>query len=428
MTAKATIIASKFLIAVLILFSFDGLLRLTFHSNPYESLKHTLIWWRVNEFSQQCASLNRPPNIVLFGSSLMLVAVTHGDANFLKKPVDTVTHSRDFCLESELASKSNCRPATFSFAVGGQMASDVYAISNTILTKKNNPDLVIWGIAPRDFVDNSFPGPFSSPTASYMSRLAGKDVVGDEGKSEKRSSFWGTANSILHAMLALYEKRLDVLLAIHNDTDRILENVRSAVKAARLEGNGHSLLSKNMTSDGERKFVVNFTDDSRPGDEIINPENERPKAVVDNSAQYRLCYNPFNSYKFETQLSYLNKFLADRKTLGTRVLLVNMPLTKANMSLMPAGVYERYLKSVKGLAQKYGVEETDFNTNNLFCDSDFFDEVHLNGFGGKKFSVLLASYIQQSGSLLSQIHRTQTPSSKSSEVSRAKLSLRGSAI
>ncbi len=422
------LLESKFLIAVVLVLFVDLGVRFNFHPDRYQFLQHSLIWWKVRDFNKQCSLPNQSPNIVLFGSSLLLEAVNHGDANFLGKPLDTVSHHRASCLEAELVSDSTYHPNTFSFAIGGQMPSDVFAITDTLLQKSSAPPLVIWGIAPRDFLDNSFPGPASSSTAAYMAKLAQKEVVGDEGMPENHNSFWSGANKTLQKVFCLYGERSDFLTIIHGVTNVLLQNIQEATKIANAKVSGPTLLSGNMTADGRQKFLVNCLDDLGPGDQITSPESMRPKDLIDNSAQYRICYNPFTRSKLETQLSYLEKFLIDSRANGTQVVLINMPITKRNMSLMPPGVYDLYLCAVKNLAEKYGMTMNDFNKNDLFSESDFLDTVHLNGFGGEKFSVLLAYCLKHSPELLSVIKEHKMGIPKPKDISPSALSSRGSVI
>ena len=113
--------------------------------------------------------------------------------------------------------------------------------------------------------------------------------------------------------------------------------------------------------------------------------------MTDNTKEYLTRYNPFKPKTFVAQRNYLEKFLEQQNNLGVKVLLVNMPLTGVNMSLLPGPTYETYLYTLKALAKKYNADVLDLNGDPRFNQSDFFDTAHLNGRGGQKFIEVLSS-------------------------------------
>ena len=55
--------------------------------------------------------------------------------------------------------------------MGGQHISDAYFIASTMFTGTRKPRLLVYGIAPRDFCDNSLKTPVSTLTFRYLSRF-----------------------------------------------------------------------------------------------------------------------------------------------------------------------------------------------------------------------------------------------------------------
>ena len=330
----------------------------------------------------------QPPDILLFGSSLMLAAVNEGDATHYKKLVDTATHHYSSYLADLLKNRYGYPISNYCFAIGGQMASDVYAIAANFVSEKYKPRLIVWGIAPRDLIDAAFPGAITSDTARYMNKIAGKDIVGEEHKT-----FNSLIDQSLRRGIFIYRVR-DNFLSILKQTVRILQ-VQQAMWITSLErGN----LEKIVPPPGRQKMLrelMNPRDgtmgDIEVGEWLIGANAEPSKTLKDNTGEYLVRYNPFKPKTFAAQRGYLEKFLQQQKQVGVKVLLVNMPLTGVNMSLLPATTYDTYLYTVRSLAKKYNADILDLNGDSRFNQSDFFDTAHLNGLGSQKFIEVLST-------------------------------------
>jgi lysophospholipase L1-like esterase len=55
------------------------------------------------------------------------------------------------------------------------------------------------------------------------------------------------------------------------------------------------------------------------------------------------------------------------------------------MQLLPEHVYEQYLQKVSSLAKQHGAYFLDLNSPELFTAKDFWDSVHLDGYGATRF-------------------------------------------
>jgi hypothetical protein len=69
---------------------------------------------------------------------------------------------------------------------------------------------------------------------------------------------------------------------------------------------------------------------------------------------------------------------------GIKVLIVNMPLTKTNMALMPEGYYQEYLQVLQTTNDRYHCQLLDLNNDKSFETADFRDTAHMNASGGRK--------------------------------------------
>jgi hypothetical protein len=128
---------------------------------------------------------------------------------------------------------------------------------------------------------------------------------------------------------------------------------------------------------------------------MVKPQTQPISQFEDNSKEYTARYNPFKAKLFDMQLGYLDKFLALAKQLGIKVLLVNMPLTQDNLSLIPAGKYQLYLDSVRKAATANGAAFIDYNDGQTFTHEYFNDMVHLNGYGSRRFFQMVGGEIKK---------------------------------
>ncbi len=76
---------------------------------------------------------------------------------------------------------------------------------------------------------------------------------------------------------------------------------------------------------------------------------------------------------------------------GIRMIVVNMPITKENRTLIPGKLYARYQNEICGLPAQFGDELIDLDSNEAFQLSDFYDSAHVNAQGGKKVQDLMVS-------------------------------------
>lgn len=364
-------------IAAIVLF--DLFVRLSIGSwpiDPYNSPNRSWVWWAVQDFRKATASPESKPDVVLLGSSLMMAALHGGDATFLNLPQNVAFHHRAQILEELLQKKTGTRVNTFAFAIGGQMASDAYALTSTLLSGPNQPKAIIYGIAPRDFMDNTLASPASTETFRYMSRLGGLQDVG----WQSRTGFWEQAEYGLAQLSALYEHRLDFVYLQNKYVKEILK---------------HTLAFKNLdevhTPFPLRKLaLLELPEDQGPNDLMILPFKKEEYKFDDNLNEYRMRYRAFKPKQFEMQLAFLERMLKFCHERGTAVYLVNMPLTQDNVGLMPPGFYDNYKRRIASLAQNFGAVVVDMHDPATFSKDLFADSVHMNGAGGVKFFQVLA--------------------------------------
>jgi len=367
--------------AALALVALDGSCRLADHFGawpftPYDAAHRSTVFWAAKDFKEK----ETAPDITLMGSSLMMAAVHGGDATYQNKSQEVALHHKSALLEDLLKNKSQGKSySTFSFALSGEMASDAYVLSNALLEGEKQPKVIIYGVAPRDLMDNALKSTASTEIFRFVSRI--KDPI--DVAIPARNSFWSVVEYGLGKVSFLYEHRNDFLYMQHAAT----KNIASKLGYKDIQDNVHT------TYDIRRQAFLELPEDSGPHEVVVHPPSASPNVYTDNLEEYKYRYSSFKEKQFKEQVSYLEKFLALGQERGIKIILVNMPLTKDNVDLMPPGLYSRYMETLGTMCTKYQAQMLDLNTPADFPKEYFEDSVHLNSKGGARFFEVLAERI-----------------------------------
>jgi hypothetical protein len=342
------------------------------HPDRFSSPNHSWAWWAVNDLEKQ----TRPPEIVLLGSSLMISALLGADATYYKKDCDAVYHHRCDFLESLLKQQARLNVKTASLSVGGQMASDAYALTSTLLRGKMKPKLIVYGIAPRDFIEAKCPDPASTETYRLMCKYGNAKLLTLAG----HNSAWDLADASLKQACFIYDKKLD-FVEIAQGPMRWLLTTTLGIKT----------FNATITPPELRRIArYNQPEEAYPREWLTHPFVPKIYSFIDNTGEYRERYLTASKEVLATQCRYFRRFLQYCRESGIEVAVVNMPLTKENVSLLAPGLYDHYLAMIKTMTSEGGARLIDLNQSGLFNHSDYLDTVHLNGTGGEKFFKLLA--------------------------------------
>lgn len=345
---------------------------------PYHAAYRSWVWWNADDFRK----LEKAPDIVLLGSSLMMAALHGGDAVHLNSDQNAAYHHRSHLLESQLKSKLNSDVTTFAFALGGEMASDAYVMSRTLLFEGKKPKTIIYGVAPRDFMDKALGSPASTEPYKLMERLGGLNDL----SMTARTSFWEQVEYVCTRVSALYDHRPDFVYLQHRYTKQLLTKL-CGMKDLELVHTPFEV---------RKQAFQELPGDSGPNEVLIGPPPPNSLKYQDNLDEYRYRYAKFDKKQFDSQVGYLDKLMSGCEAEGINVILVNMPLTRDNIALMPPGLYDNYMSTMKAVAQKYKGQFLDLSDESLFPKSLFHDSVHLNAYGGKQFFEVLAAKIADS--------------------------------
>jgi len=376
--SKLAVVLSSYAVVGLLMFLLvdagfrfaDKSLHLT---NPQDSPMRSLIWWTAKGYIAE----REAPDIVLLGSSLMMTAHHAGDATKRREIVNETNHFRSYCMEDFLKEINGQKPITFSFAIAGQMASDAYLIARSLLTGEKQPKVIIYGIAPRDLIDNTLPSAASTETFRYLNRLSDFSDI----ELSARTSFNEYFQYGLEKAIYTLSHRPDLLCLQHKLAYAVAPFGKEAFSEARID-TPFAL---------RHQARMDLPDDNGSNELRIGPYDKAAEPFRDNTQEYRFRYASIKQKTYKSQLSYLEKLMSLCKQRGIQLIVVNMPLTPGNVSLMPPGFYDRYKNTLAALANENGAGFMDMNKPGAFEQKHFADTVHLNGLGGMEFFKLLSS-------------------------------------
>lgn len=312
----------------------------------------------VEETIRGFEALKQKPDVILLGSSLVMFPFWAMDAAE-KKNIDDIFHYHGSeALKKQLKAAGCGQENIYSLAVFGQMASDAYLMTSEFVKGDKTPKVIIYGIAPRDFHDHSL----SSPMATFSFQ-----------KIVNLSNFPNYAS----AFLPDFEKKAD-WLAMHlcyfygkrwrlqMETDKAINKVYSTLGIA-------NPLDSSATKSDTAAQGGGFNLEGSTEDRWNNSVKE-----------YQGRYKEITEKDHSLQMSFLARTLNNLRERGVKVVLVNMPLTKRNLEILPQGFYASYQKEIAKVADMPGVKLVDLGDSKDFDDNDYWDTTHLNHVGGHK--------------------------------------------
>lgn len=320
----------------------------------------------------------RCPDVVLFGSSLIGSATFSADAITAENYRDCVLDRRAITLEKEITHKLGQRPEIFNASLPGSMASDAYMISKALFRADHKPRMVIIGINPRDFIDNTLNAPsdtdpfhFFAPYVPLknLSRVAFSDVFAylewsvDQYVPLKRLN--KSSGEILRAMSA------------NDGRDPVFAS------APKLQRKEQSLL----------KTILGGSSDVRAGEWLI--PYPMPYGFIDNTSEYLRRYKRPDPPMYQAQRQFFRAFLQYMSELDVKVLVVNMPSTKPNRDILPDSFWTDFKGFLASTSREFGGQYADLSSDNRFVSTDYLDTVHLNGAGGQKLFRAMAESVAE---------------------------------
>lgn len=301
------------------------------------------------------SELHARPDIVLLGSSLMMYPFWAMDKERDPSIPDIFHHHYSYSLQDALAKDGLPHQSVYSLAIFGQMASDAFIYVDEFLKGNRKPDVLVYGLAPRDFSDADLPGPMSTFTFKRLVNLTNFGRYAPLYLPEWQDK----ADFLASHLCYFYGRRWH----LQRDIER---GVHRLYAAAGLDGD------KSMGAKPQHQA----------GFMLSGSSADRFKESIE---EYRRLYHGIRGKSLEMQMGFLDRLLKICKQRGIKVIVVNMPLTAVNRDLLPTGFYDEFSRRIAALANNTGAQFVDLGSSPEFQqDTDFWDTTHLNHFGGHK--------------------------------------------
>ncbi|CAN5452528.1 hypothetical protein BH10CYA1_BH10CYA1_26780 [soil metagenome] len=346
-------------------------------------------WWITRNYLGRRTA----PDIALMGSSQMGSATFAADAHTLNQVLDCVTHRSGSTLEKEIFDRTGKRIDTYNFAMGGSMASDAYMISKALFKGDKKPKMVVVGVSPRDFIDNTLPSVSSTEPFTFfapfvelgeLTNIAFPDVLAE-------------ANFIVKQNLPL---------------ERIHEAADAAAKKYQQEApTKMTAIPKASEHRTLLRAVLGSVDEVRLNEWLI-PATIPAWIFEDNTKEYLNRFKNCRPPIYKAEKAFFNEFLANMDALHIPVLVVGMPSLAANRTILPNDFWTEFRGDIDGMCKAHNAKWVDNTDNPNFVMTDYLDTVHLNASGGTKIFSAIAKSIVADPEMVSVVNAKPTEDTK----------------
>lgn len=388
------ILRSKFFISAALFAVVSSLLAMVRFGNiaPTDFPIRTWTGWAIEDF---LSDKQGRPNVVFMGSSLVLVPVAGVDADYLKHPIDGSRHHQSQYFEDQFQKHSGVKVKTFNFGLPGEMPSDAFLITKFLLKGEKRPDVIVYGVGPRDFMDSLLPSPAATDPYQYLSRFGDvtshKHLIAPEW--DQRLNFE------LGHLFYPYGHSYDISVTADRAVTAALDKILPAPKT-----------DKPYTIAQRRLLFPQYKQMEIANNEACFRPTTPEQRTFDNAnmKEYKKRYSRLNWRTFTHQMKFLADLMNTARDRGTQVILISMPITDLNRDLLEKGTWDSYKKSLKVLAQSKGASYLDLGDSKDFTLSDFMDTVHLHSGGGVKLLDKLAEKAASDHKVMSALDPTES--------------------
>ncbi len=340
--------------------------------------------WAIGEFLGE----KKPADLVFLGSSLMLVPLDGVDADFTKTQIDGARHHKSIFFESKFKQYSGADVKTFNFALPGEMPSDAYLLTKFLLKDEKRPDIIVYGVGPRDFMDNLLPSPRATDPFRYLSRLGdySERICLVAPKWEERLGY-----ELTRLFYPMAESE-NIMSSLSRSANQLLANAFPDVKPSDVH-------KRRLLLPDYHPFEIRLSECFfRP----TTDENRPP--FTDNIDEYRKRYKKLKWDTFLSQMQFLTDIIDTANQRGTHVVVMAMPITDINRQLISDEAWKEYKTRLKALAEAKGASYLDMYETKAFPLKDFGDTVHLHSGGGAKLLDMLARELAKDRAVTSALN------------------------
>ncbi|HEY9732384.1 MAG TPA: DUF1574 family protein [Drouetiella sp.] len=350
--------------------------------NPEISSYRGWSWWTVNDIRHA----TRPANVVLLGSSLMVAAIAECDANYVKHSLDLATYRGATYLDQVLHDKLGGSFNTMNLSAPGQMPSDAYLTLKASLKEGMKPDVIVYGVAPRDFIDGTMQSPSDTEAFKYLQRSVD---ISDCGSDFYASPF-GKFDWLLQRSINLYRISLDCRLTLEQLSRKYLSH-NGIFNLPEQEGEAGPFATRLRAL--LRPFNI------EPGTFLALQTVKDNSPLIDNRRDYMDRYKNPDQKLYATQFRFLERIIRTCKERNIKLILVQMPITLDNVQILKPAHYTKYKNDLARVSADNKIALLDLCKFEQYDRSDYRDTVHLNGYGGKKFVDNLVTAISADAAL-----------------------------
>jgi hypothetical protein len=280
-------------------------------------------------------------------------------------------------LEQLLKANTGKPHEVLNLSLGGAVASDQYLMAKALFAK-TLPKIVVVGISPRCFLDNSLtsasatdPFQFFEPYVemdSSLSHLAFPDLLSE--------SSWYAKN---HLPMWIWRDRFYNLFG--------RERKGSAPVAA-----SDSIASQTAQTPSQMlRGIYGSASDVKQGAFLVRPMII--SEFYDNTKEYQHRWKNCNVPAYGIQKKFFDAYLTTLSQLGIETVVVGMPCTSLNRQLLPKTFWSEYRDWLAGECQAHGATWFDLSEDPTFTKKYFLDTVHVNAFGARLLVQKIASLI-----------------------------------
>jgi hypothetical protein len=319
---------------------------------------------------EQFQHLKIRPTVVFVGNSVIRYPIWLTDfARFTGIPNSVVYHEAQW-FDRNLESVGLQFTPSFSLAVDGAIASDVFLLCNKILTNDRSPKLLIYGLIPLAYSGALVNAETSTPTYRLLFQLHDCAKWGSlyASSSSEAQDMW------LGQLFALYRERRLFCQSFADVGDQL----SAAIIGHKISSSNKNLADPVKSSAADRLGHLERQSDSN----LINQRLKRDPA------------SQTGGYK--NQIKCLRALLSLATDRGMHVLLIEMPIpveTKRKVFRQVLADYHSSIYAAAGL-KHFSVLDLEDN-HQIFDQSCFMDDIHLNESGSEKLDKLLAAWIRQ---------------------------------
>lgn len=369
--------------------------------NPNEKRQEgEWVWWVSRNYLKDHADAD----VALMGSSMMSSAVYSAESNYIKKDVDCVTDKQSHLLEDMLGQRLGVKPKTYVFAMGGAMASDHYLLAKSMFTEKHKPKLVVVGVNPRDFIDNTMPSVSSTEPFYFLAPYVNLGDLKEVAFADGIERLEWAINDHLPIMTVgkqIKEAIPELSKQASNMVSIALTGKSNLEPEPKVEEKIATKPKKATTAVDVLNAVYGKQSEVKPGTWVLPPMPFHK--FVNNMYEYERRYkNPYPA-TFEPQKKFFTAFLKHLQDEDIQVLVLGMPSLWPNRALLPDKFWGEFQGFIADSCQKYGAKYVDLNDDKKYSNKCYLDTVHLNQRGGKILLNQITNNIAKEKNLASSI-------------------------